>query len=108
MFVRVLAIAVLAGALVAAQTDRRETILVTRVFPKSPAAKAGLKVGDIVTEIGTKAVHGGDELQKVILSLPLGKPVEVAYLRDGESETAKVVVEEQPEEYGLERLTDDE
>ena len=44
MFVRVLAIAVLAGALVAAQTDRRETILVTRVFPT--AGQLGLFVAN--------------------------------------------------------------
>jgi serine protease Do len=90
------------------QVKENAGVLVTRVFPKSPAAKGGLKVGDIVTTIGGKAVRGGDDLQKAILSLPLGQPVEVAYLRDGESRTAKVVVEEQPEDYGFERLADDE
>jgi serine protease Do len=90
------------------QVKQNSGVLVTRVFPKSPAAKGGLKAGDIVTTIGGKAIRQGDELQKVILALPLGQPVEVAYLRDGEAKVAKVVVEEQPEDYGLKPLTDDE
>jgi len=42
----------------------------------------------------------------VILGLPIGQSVEVAYLRDGESKAAKVVVEEQPGGYGGRPLTD--
>jgi len=83
-------------------------VLVTRVFPKSPGAKGGLKPGDVVTTIDGKPVREGSELQKVILSLPLGKSVEVVYVRDGESKVANVVVEEQPEDYGFERSRDDE
>jgi len=83
-------------------------VLVTRVFPKSPASKGGLKQGDIVTTIGGKPVRDGGELQKVILSLPLCQPVEVAYLRDGDAKTAKVMVEEQPEDYGFQKLPDDD
>ena len=76
-------------------------VLVTRVFSDSPGSKAGLKLGDIVTTIGGKPVNDGSSLQKVILALPLGKPVEVAYIRSGEPKLAKVVIEEQPEEYGI-------
>jgi serine protease Do len=75
-------------------------VLVTKVFTDSPGAKAGLKVGDIVTNIGGKPVREGAELQKVVLSLPLGKPVDVELIRDGEPRVAKVVIEEQPESYG--------
>jgi len=82
--------------------------LITRVFPKSPAAKGGLRVGDIVTTIGGKPVHQGAELQQVILALPLSQSVEVSFLREGEAKVAKVLVEEQPEDYGFKPLTDDE
>jgi serine protease Do len=83
-------------------------VVITRVFPKSPAAKGGLKPGDVVTTIAGKPIHEGGELQKLILSLPLNQPVEVAFLRDGETKTAKVVVEEQPEDYGVRTLRDDD
>jgi serine protease Do len=90
------------------QVKQNSGVLITRVYPGSPALKGGLKAGDIVTSIGGQPIHEGGELQKVILGLPLGKPVDVAYVREGESKVAKVVVEDQPEDYGYERLTDDE
>ena len=75
-------------------------VLITKVFSDSPGSKGGLKVGDIVTTIGDKPVREGAELQKVVIALPLGQPVDVAYVRDGEIRLTKVVVEEQPEDYG--------
>jgi serine protease Do len=90
------------------QVKENSGVLITRVFPKSPASKGGLKAGDIVTTIGGKPVREGGELQKVILGLPLNKPVEIAYLRDGQSKLSKVVVEEQPDDYGFKPLTDDD
>ena len=83
-------------------------VLVTRVYPESPAQKGGLKAGDLVTTIAGQPIRQGAELQKLILELPLGQPVEVAFVRDGEPKVAKVVVEDQPADYGYERLTDDE
>ena len=83
-------------------------VLVTRVYPESPAQKGGLKAGDLVTSIAGHPIREGTELQKVILELPVGKPVEVAFVRDGEQRVAKVVVEDQPADYGYDRRTDDE
>lgn len=90
------------------QVRENTGVLITRVYPKSPAAKGGLLPGDVVTKIAGKPVRQGDELQQVILGLPVGQPVEVAFLRDGESKLAKVVVEEQPEDYGLRPPADDD
>jgi serine protease Do len=83
-------------------------VLVTKVFPDSPGAKGGLKVGDIVTTIAGKPIHEGSELQKTVLSLPLGKPAEVNLIRDGETKTTKIVIEEQPEEFGYATRTKDD
>jgi serine protease Do len=82
-------------------------VLVTKVFPDSPGAKAGLKAGDVVTMVAGKPVHEGGELQKAVLSLPLGKPVEVSVIRSGETKLTKVVIEEQPAEYGFTKRDDD-
>ncbi len=83
-------------------------VLITKVFPDSPGAKAGLKPGDIVTMIGGKEIHAGSQLQKTVLALPLGKPVEVDVLREGEPRSAKIVVQEQPADYGYATTTDDD
>lgn len=75
-------------------------VLVSRVFEGTPAAKAGLKEGDIVTALDGKPMKDGRELQQIVAGLPAGKAVEVAVLRDGKTETLTVKVEEQPQEFG--------
>jgi serine protease Do len=75
-------------------------VLVARVFPNAPAAKAGLKEGDVVLSLGGKKVKDGQELSSTVASLPVGKPVDVALLRDGKPVTVPVTIEEQPRDYG--------
>ena len=81
--------------------DKQKGVLVAKVFPGSPAAKAGLKDGDVVTTLADKPVESGRDLQKVVTGLPLNKPVTVAVLRDGERKELSVTVAEQPSEFGL-------
>jgi serine protease Do len=79
-------------------------VLVTRVFEKTPGAKAGLKDGDVIQSLDGKTIKDGHELQTVVASLPLGKPVEVAVLRDGKPQKLSVTIEEQPRDYGTTRV----
>ncbi len=80
--------------------DKDGGVLVTEVFDKMPGAKAGLKDGDVITVLGGKKVHNGHDLQMAVASLPLGKAVELSIVRDGKPQMLKVVIEEQPEDYG--------
>jgi len=75
-------------------------VLVTSIFDDSPAAKSGLKVGDVVESIGGKPVRDGVELQKVIAGMPLNQPVEVQMIRNGNAVRMKLVIEEQPDDFG--------
>jgi serine protease Do len=79
-------------------------VLVTRVFSKTPGARAGLKDGDVIQSLGGKPVKDGRELQTVVAGLPLGKPVAVSVLRDGQHQTLSVTIEEQPRDYGMARV----
>jgi serine protease Do len=79
-------------------------VLVTRVFEKTPGAKAGLKDGDVIQTLAGKPVKDGHELQTIVAGLPLGKPVEVSVLRDGKPQQLTVTIEEQPREYGTVRV----
>jgi serine protease Do len=80
-------------------------VLVTRVFAKTPGARAGLKDGDVILNLDGKVVRDGHDLQTVVAGLPLGKPVAVAVLRDGKPQTLAVTIEEQPRDYGNTRVT---
>jgi serine protease Do len=76
-------------------------VVVGEVFEDTPAAKAGLKAGDVITSVGGKAIRDGRALQHLVANLPLKKPVDVAVVRDGKTLTVPVTIEEQPEEFGL-------
>jgi serine protease Do len=75
--------------------------LVSKIFAGSPAELAGLQVGDVLTKVGGMTVKDIDTLPRAILKLPLNKPVEVTYVRDGKPHTRTVTLEEQPKDYGL-------
>jgi PDZ domain len=51
--------------------------------PGSPADKAGLVGGDIITSFDGRAVTDEDEMMDLLRQTPIGKTVEVIYLRDG-------------------------
>jgi putative serine protease PepD len=68
--------------------------LVQRVEPDSPAAKAGLRVGDLVVAIDGKAVESYDELASQIRSHKPGDKVTLKVVRDGsETEVAATLAQ---------------
>lgn len=77
-------------------------VLVRQVHAQAPGAKAGLKAGDVITELGGKQIRDGRELQTTVASMPLGKPVELRVVRDGKPKTLEVVIEKQPADFGNE------
>jgi serine protease Do len=76
-------------------------VLVTRVRPRTPGARAGLKKDDVIIKLGKKPVRDGRDLQIVVAGLPLGKPVEVEVFRAGKPVTLKVTIVEQPKGLAL-------
>jgi S1-C subfamily serine protease len=58
--------------------------------PDSPADKAGLLGGDILTACDGHAVRNIDDLMNLLAQTPAGKKVEVTYLRDGETRNASL------------------
>ena len=61
--------------------------LVGKVLPDSPAAKAGLKENDVITEINGQRVEGTAQFRRMIHEIPAGRPVELTVWRDGRSQT---------------------
>lgn len=58
--------------------------------PDGPADKAGLVGGDIITTVDGRAVHSDDEMTEIMRSTPIGKTVDIVFLRDGETKTTKL------------------
>jgi serine protease DegQ len=57
--------------------------VLTQVRPRSPAAEAGLRAGDVIVALNDKAVHGAAELSNLEGLLPVGVPVQLVVIRDG-------------------------
>ncbi|MBE7183666.1 MAG: Do family serine endopeptidase [Methylobacterium mesophilicum] len=56
----------------------------------SPALKAGIKTGDVITKVDGKDVSGPRDLAKQIASLSPDKPVDLTIWRDGKEQVVKV------------------
>lgn len=52
--------------------------------PGSPADKAGLVGGDIITSFDGQPITDRDDMMRLLARTPIGKTVEITYLRDGE------------------------
>ena len=66
--------------------------LVASVQPDSPADKAGLKAGDVITTLNGQKVANPRELAIKVSSVAPGGKVTIAYLRNGASQTATAMV----------------
>ena len=67
-------------------------VLVERVVTDSPAAKAGLKDNDVVTEINGQRVEGTAQFRRMIHEIPAGRPVQLTIWRDGRAQTLNVTL----------------
>lgn len=67
-------------------------VLINTVRENSPAAKAGLKAGDVITEVDGKAVKGNLDLIRSINAKKEGD-ITVTYVRDGKRQTINVTPE---------------
>ncbi|MDQ1404344.1 MAG: hypothetical protein QOG03_2660 [Actinomycetota bacterium] len=66
--------------------------LVANVVSGSPADKAGLQVGDLVTKIDDQAINSAGDLISVTQSHKPGDKLSITYTRSGSSHTVKVTL----------------
>jgi serine protease Do len=67
-------------------------VVVELVQPGSPAEKAGLQPGDVITTVNGKPVHSGNDLVDPISQTPIGSSVQLSYVRNKESKDATLTV----------------
>jgi serine protease Do len=75
-------------------------VVIAKVLADSPAAKAGIQAGDVLTKLDQTPIRSGVQLQHKVASLPLQKPVEITVVREGKVNTLQATIEEQPKEFG--------
>lgn len=66
--------------------------LIGFVSPGSPAEKAGLKPGDVITKLDEHVIADVQELQKRVSRTEIGSTVVITFIRDGQTKTTKATV----------------
>jgi hypothetical protein len=73
--------------------DDQEGVLLSGVRDNGPAAKAGLKEGDRIVEVGGKPVKNLQTYMVLMKGRKKGEPVELGILREGKKMQVKVMIE---------------
>jgi M6 family metalloprotease-like protein len=97
----------LAGYLGVNLTAQAGKLAVAEVQPGSPADKAGLKKGDVVSTLGGYTVTRTDAFRELVQVHSPGEAVKIAIVRDGKplELTATLVALSKPLKLGAERVT---
>jgi serine protease Do len=77
--------------------DHPTGALVASVTPGSPAAKAGIKQGDVVTNAGGHEIKSVRDLPRLVGSAPVGSKLQLALLRGGQRQTVEATIGEMPQ-----------
>ena len=72
--------------------------MVDKTAPGTPAADAGLKPGDVITELNGRTVADAADLARRIGSFKPGDAIKLTYLRDKEEKTAELTLGAQKSE----------
>jgi serine protease Do len=62
-------------------------VVVADVTKDSPAAKAGLKEKDVITEVNGQRVEGAAQFRRMIHEIPAGRAAQLTVWRDGRAQT---------------------
>jgi serine protease Do len=62
-------------------------VVVAGVTKDSPAAKAGLKENDVITEVNGQRVEGSAQFRRMIHEIPAGRTAQITVWRDGRAQT---------------------
>ena len=78
----------------------RSGVIVTDVYPDTPAAKAGLESGDVIVRFGEKMVATPQALQLAVERSPFGKELMIEIVRGGKVMKLGYKAEMQPTDFG--------
>lgn len=71
-------------------------VLVAKVMPDSPAAKAGLRAGDVIHRVNAQTVTDASALQQIVENSKVGSQLQVTLTRNGQEQTLSIQTEAVP------------
>lgn len=82
----------------------RSGVVVTEVFPNTPAADAGLQTGDVIVKFGNETVNTPQGLQLAVERSSVGSEVVLEVVRDGKSIELTYTAQQQPNDFETKAL----
>ncbi len=76
--------------------NQDQGVLIITVAPDSPAAQAGLRAGDIITQVNDATIETAAQVQDQVEATPLGETLQVTVNRIGLTEKLTVIPEQLP------------
>ncbi len=70
--------------------------VVAELTQGSPASAAGLLGGDVIVEFDGKPVRSTRQLTEIVAGMPVGRTVELKFIRNGQAQTASITIAERP------------
>lgn len=77
--------------------DRPRGVLVTRIFPDSPAEQAGLEVGDLIVAVGENEINDPNSFGYRLATREIGSSATLRVLRGQEEVALTIALQEAPE-----------
>ncbi|MEX1033332.1 MAG: DegQ family serine endoprotease [Cellvibrionaceae bacterium] len=68
-------------------------VRIAQVAPDSPASKAGLRRGDVLMQLGFESIDSVEHYQRIVESLPSGRPVPIRIYRQGRSAYSTIKID---------------
>jgi serine protease Do len=84
--------------------DRPRGAKISQVLPGSPAARAGIKNGDIVLAFNGRRLESASRLPPMVGFLRPGQKITLTVLREGRESTVNLVIAELPEQEAVAQL----
>ncbi|MEW5838805.1 MAG: DegQ family serine endoprotease [Pseudomonadota bacterium] len=78
--------------------DRPRGALVAQVQPDSPAAKAGVKAGDVILKFNGQVIESTGQLPAKVAATAVGSKADLEILREGKEKTLAVTIEKLKED----------
>jgi serine protease Do len=82
----------------AMKIGERQGALVAEVVPGSPAAKAGIRQGDVIVGFNDESIKSSHDLPAIVAKTPVGETASITLHRDGKTQKVPVTVAKLPSE----------
>jgi serine protease Do len=82
----------------ALKLGERQGALVAEVVPGGPAAKAGIRRGDVIVGFNGESIKSSHDLPAIVAKTPVGEEASITLYRDGKTQKVPVTVAKLPSE----------